>query len=99
MVNLIFKRLHHFLTNNPTLSYTLSRALPFLKNNLPFFIKGWRRIGQRIAGAPVIEPAALPQRRGSAIVISVSGIAARTEARARAAALGLCEGRDFVVAA
>lgn len=58
-----------------------------------------RRIGQRIAGAPVIEPAGLPQRRGSAIVISVSGIAARTEARARAAALGLCEGRDFVVAA
>ncbi|MBI3202268.1 MAG: glycosyltransferase family 2 protein [Myxococcales bacterium] len=58
-----------------------------------------RRIGQRIAGAPVIEPSALRLRPGVAVVISVSGLEARTEARARAAALGLGEGRDFVVAA
>lgn len=56
------------------------------------------RIGQRIAGAPVVHPRELGP--GAArIVISVSGLAARTEARARAAAQGLVEGRDFVVAA
>lgn len=58
-----------------------------------------RRIGQRIAGAPVVHPSKLAPSARSKVVISVSGLAARSEARARARALGLREGEDFVVAA
>ena len=58
-----------------------------------------RRIGQQIAGAPVVHPSALAGRAGLAVVISVSGTEQRNEARARARTLGLVEGGDFVVAA
>ena len=57
------------------------------------------RIGQRIAGAPVIAPAGLGGLPRRPVVISVSGIGPRNEARERARAEGLEEGRDFVVAA
>lgn len=58
-----------------------------------------RRIGQRIGGAPVVHPSALAGRSGLAVVISVAGSDNRNEARARARAIGLVEGDDFVVAA
>ncbi len=58
-----------------------------------------RRIGQRIAGAPVVHPSALATSECPKVVISVSGLPGRSEARARAVALGLREGADFVVAA
>ena len=43
-----------------------------------------RRIGQQIAGAPVVHPSALAGRAGLAVVLSVSGTEQRNEARARA---------------
>lgn len=60
-----------------------------------------RRLGQRIANAPVIAPLALaslapPPAR---VVVSVAGEAARREIRARLAQMGFAEERDYVCAA
>jgi glycosyltransferase involved in cell wall biosynthesis len=59
------------------------------------------RIGQRILGARVSTPAALPElaRQGLPIVVSVARPGPRGEVRAALAALGLLEGRDYVCAA
>jgi cellulose synthase/poly-beta-1,6-N-acetylglucosamine synthase-like glycosyltransferase len=57
------------------------------------------RIGQRIHGAPVVAPDALPALRGRPLVVSVAGAEARGEIRAALAAQGFVETRDFVVAA
>ena len=57
------------------------------------------RIGQRIHGAPVIRPEALPAQRGTPIVVSVAREGPRREIRAALAAMGFEEGRDFVCAA
>jgi cellulose synthase/poly-beta-1,6-N-acetylglucosamine synthase-like glycosyltransferase len=57
------------------------------------------RIGQRIAGAPVIPPEALRDVPRRPIVASVAGVVARTQIRQALLALGLQESRDFVVAA
>jgi len=61
-----------------------------------------RRIGQRIHGAPVIEPGDLRELRplrGGPIVVSVAGAVPRQQIRAALAELGFDEGRDFVCAA
>jgi len=57
------------------------------------------RLGQRIHGAPVVAPAALPSLPRAPIVVSVAGTAARAEIRAALAAMGFEELRDFVCAA
>jgi glycosyltransferase involved in cell wall biosynthesis len=59
------------------------------------------RIGQTIAGAPVIRPEQALSLGGerAPIVASVAGAAARGQLRRHAEGLGLREGRDFVVAA
>jgi glycosyltransferase involved in cell wall biosynthesis len=59
-----------------------------------------RRIGRRIAGAPVVRPEAIPAvRRGLPLVAAVSGGFARREIRAWCARLGLREEADFWCAA
>jgi len=58
-----------------------------------------RKLGQRIDGAPVLPPAALPGLRGRPLVVSVAGAGPRAEIRAALAALDFVEGRDFVCAA
>jgi len=58
-----------------------------------------RRLGNRIHGAPVIAPEALPHWRHLPLVASVSGAAARGEIRDALRALGYRESRDFVCAA
>jgi glycosyltransferase involved in cell wall biosynthesis len=60
-----------------------------------------RRLGQRIHGAPVVEPAALsePEAHALPLIVSVAGATARAEIRAELAALGYAELRDFVCAA
>ena len=57
------------------------------------------RLGQRIHGAPVIEPRALQGLSGRRIVTSVSGHAARTEIRAALREMDFTELCDFVCAA
>jgi cellulose synthase/poly-beta-1,6-N-acetylglucosamine synthase-like glycosyltransferase len=57
------------------------------------------RIGQKIAGAPVISPNELPGLARSPIVVSVAGAVPRAEIRAALAGMGYCEGKDFVCAA
>jgi cellulose synthase/poly-beta-1,6-N-acetylglucosamine synthase-like glycosyltransferase len=57
------------------------------------------RLGQRIDGAPVVRPEALPDLPRLPIVVSVAGLAARTLIRAQLATMGFLEVRDFVVAA
>ena len=56
------------------------------------------RLGQRIHGAPVIDPEALAGRR-ERIVVSVAGAGARREIRHALAAMQFVERRDFVCAA
>lgn len=58
-----------------------------------------RRLGQRIHGAPVLPPGALPALRGRPLLVSVSGLAARSEIRTALAAMGFREGDDYVCAA
>jgi hypothetical protein len=58
-----------------------------------------RRIGQRIHGAPVIEPAELAQLHGHRIVASVAGASPRAQIRAALTEMSFVEGRDFVCAA
>jgi glycosyltransferase involved in cell wall biosynthesis len=57
------------------------------------------RLGQRIAGAPVIAPDALADIRGAPIVVSVAGAKPRAEIRAALAGMGRTELTDFVCAA
>jgi glycosyltransferase involved in cell wall biosynthesis len=60
------------------------------------------RLGQRILGAPVLAPSALPalmRERRSPIVASVARPGPRGEVRAALAALGLVELEDYVCAA
>jgi len=58
-----------------------------------------RRIGQTIGGAKVIAPEALAALPIEKLVASVAGSGPREQIRARLAALGYREGRDFVCAA
>ncbi len=57
------------------------------------------RLGQRIHGAPVVAPGALPGLRGTPLVVSVAGAEARSLIRAWLASMGFAEGADFVCAA
>ena len=57
------------------------------------------RLGNRIHGAPVIPPGALAGLPDRPVVVSVAGAGPRGEIRARLAALGRREGREFVCAA
>lgn len=57
------------------------------------------RIGQRIAGAPVISHAVLPDVPRRPVVVSVSGLVARSEIRHALAGMGFVELVDFVCAA
>jgi glycosyltransferase involved in cell wall biosynthesis len=57
------------------------------------------RMGQRIHGAPVIAPSALPAMRGRAIVVSVAHERPRAEVRAALTAMRFREPDEFVCAA
>lgn len=57
------------------------------------------RLGQRIAGAPVIAPEALPDLARGRVVVSVAGAKARGEIRSAMAAMGFVELTDYVCAA
>ena len=57
------------------------------------------RVGQRIHGAPVVLPSALPALRGHRIVVSVAGEMPRAEIRAALAAMEFREPDEFVCAA
>jgi hypothetical protein len=57
------------------------------------------RLGNRIHGAPVVPPDHLAGAAPLPIVVSVAGLAARSEIRACLGALGFRESRDFVCAA
>jgi glycosyltransferase involved in cell wall biosynthesis len=58
-----------------------------------------RRLGQLIRGVRVVAPDALPSLPRLPLVVSVAGLAARTEIREALARLGFREGSDFVCAA
>jgi glycosyltransferase involved in cell wall biosynthesis len=57
------------------------------------------RIGQRIHGAPVIDPTGLKDLGGRPLVASVAGLTARTRIRSALRELGRREGVDYVCAA
>ena len=57
------------------------------------------RVGNRIAGAPVVRPEALASLPRAPVIASVAGEAARTEIRAFLDALGYRETVDYVCAA
>jgi hypothetical protein len=57
------------------------------------------RIGNRIHGAPVVPPAALPRLPRRPVVASVAGLGPRAQVRRALAALHFVELRDFVCAA
>ena len=57
------------------------------------------RLGQRIHGAPVVPPDAVPQLRGIPLIVSVARIDPRNQIRAALAGMGFVEGRDYVCAA
>jgi glycosyltransferase involved in cell wall biosynthesis len=57
------------------------------------------RLGQRIRGAPVMPPDAMPSLRGSPLVVSVARPGPRTEIRAALTSMGFVEGHDYVCAA
>ncbi|RIK93908.1 MAG: glycosyl transferase family 2, partial [Proteobacteria bacterium] len=58
-----------------------------------------RRVGQTIAGAPVVRPESIPSLPRLPLVASVSGPAARAEIRRFCARLGWRDGVDYWVAA
>ncbi len=58
-----------------------------------------RRIGNKIAGAPVVPVDALEERPPYPLIVSVAGSGPRGEIRATLAAYGFCEGEDYVFAA
>lgn len=57
------------------------------------------RIGNRILGAPVIAPTALPGHRGVPLLVSVAGSVPRQQIRDALRALGYRETHDFVCVA
>ncbi len=57
------------------------------------------RLGQRIHGAPVIAPEAIPELPRRPLVASVAGAEARARIRAALSGMGWREERDFVCAA
>jgi len=57
------------------------------------------RVGNVIHGAPVVQPDVLTPETHRPVVVSVAGVAARTQIRAALAARGYRELRDFVCAA
>jgi glycosyltransferase involved in cell wall biosynthesis len=57
------------------------------------------RVGQRIHGAPVIRPEALPALRGHHVVVSVARSGPRAEIRAALSAMDFIEGWHYVCAA
>jgi len=57
------------------------------------------RLGQTIAGAPVIPATALMGLRGRPLIVSVAGATARCEIRAALERMGFREGADYVCAA
>lgn len=80
----------------------LSRALRAQGKHPTYIVELHRgRLGQRIADATVIAPAALAELapRPRRIVVSVAGEAARSEIRARLTNMGFNEGADYVCAA
>ncbi|MCA9506067.1 MAG: glycosyltransferase [Spirochaetaceae bacterium] len=58
-----------------------------------------RRLGERIGGAPVIPPEALPTVRPARVVVSVAGAGPRQEIREAMDRMGFEEGDDYVCAA
>jgi hypothetical protein len=58
-----------------------------------------RRVGQTIAGAPVVRPESIPSLPRLPLVASVSGAAARAEIRRLCARIGWREGADWWAAA
>jgi len=58
-----------------------------------------RRLGQLIRGVRVVAPSALPSLPRLPLVVSVAGLAPRTEIRAALAEMGFRELRDYVCAA
>jgi GT2 family glycosyltransferase len=57
------------------------------------------RLGERIHGAPVVPPAAVPELRGVPLIVSVARIGPRSEIRRALSGMGFVEGRDYVCAA
>jgi len=57
------------------------------------------RLGQLIRGVRVVPPAALREMPRLPVVVSVSGLVARSEIRAALTTMGFREGPDYVVAA
>jgi len=57
------------------------------------------RLGQRIHGAPVVPPAALPELPRRPVIASVAGAEARQRIRAALDAMGFRENRDYLCAA
>ena len=58
-----------------------------------------RRLGNRIHGAPVVPPDAIPDLPRLPLVASVAGAGPRARIRAALSSLGFQDGRDFVCAA
>ncbi|HEU5073502.1 MAG TPA: hypothetical protein VFU02_05005, partial [Polyangiaceae bacterium] len=57
------------------------------------------RLGQRIHGAPVVEPAELRRLRDFPLIVSVAGASARSQIRAALDQLGFVEADHYVFAA
>jgi hypothetical protein len=57
------------------------------------------RIGNAIAGAPVVHPDEWLRAPHQRLVVSVAGATARAEIRAALDRAGLCDGIDYVCAA
>ncbi len=93
---------HYVLWGYGDTGRTLCRALA-LHGKRPSHIVELHpgRLGQTIAGAPVISRAALAalRPRPTRIVASVAGAVPRAEVRQALSSLGFLEGRDFVCAA
>ncbi len=54
-----------------------------------------RKIGQRVAGRPVLAPEELPPRTEAVVLSYVANRGAREKVRAMLSGQGRCEGRDF----
>jgi hypothetical protein len=79
---------------------TLHRALAALGKTPSHIVEVKRsRLGQRIHGARVVSPEAMPSLRGQPLVVSVAREGPRTQIRAALSAMGFVEMRDYVCAA